>query len=133
MRWFFASSMVAVLFTVAVPANGASASWWWSRDWAAERAAFAFAFGGAYWNVGCAGVGARRFYDVRALAVSTKGEELGQRRLPYPSWKFRRFRCVRIRPGGWTVFDVRVVNGLDFWLEPSEGTPYEITTPRRVP
>jgi hypothetical protein len=41
--------------------------------------------------------------------------------------------AVRIRPGGWTVFDVRVVNGLDFWLEPSEGTPYEITTPRRVP
>jgi hypothetical protein len=126
-------AMATALITVAAasaPARDEKPSqsgWWWTQEWAAERAAF-LAFGDDYyWTVGCAGVGQRRYYSKRVLAVGPGGDSVGQATRPKPAWKFQRFRCLHRQGGGWTDFELLVRGDYAFAVAPPRGTGYRVT------
>lgn len=124
--------MLLIATSASAPARSERASqtgWWWTPEWAAQRASVR-AFGGYYWNIGCAGVGPRRYLSKRASAVGPGGALVGQGLKPPPAWKFRRFRCLRVRRGGWTAFELYTLNGgigFGFVVAPPRGTSYEVT------
>jgi hypothetical protein len=93
-------------------ANGASPWWWWTQEGAVRAAGTAFPTS-PYWNVGCGGIGAHRFFNVAADWVRPNGTSPAIRT---PSaayhWKFQRFLCIAYLPK-----DPPLV----FWLLPGAG------------
>jgi len=105
--------LALALSEVAVARSASLAPWWWWTQAGASTAAETAFPGDPYWNIGCAGVGAHRFFDVPADYVRPDGTspEIRTSQAAY-RWKFQRFLCVLYRGSQPPLL---------FWLEPGAG------------
>lgn len=131
---------IAAATTITLPSGAAQMrnattvrGWWWTPEYAEQRAALR-AFGDAnYFGIACSGRGARRYYAVRAVAVGPSGQSIGSALNPNPEWKWQRFRCLHQELGGWTIFDLVALTDYGFTISPPRGVGRVVTKTLRYP
>lgn len=85
--------------------------WWWTQGHAdevvAQKVTIVIGHRLAYWDVGCAGIGRRAYFDVQVVHGPTPSY-LERPSLTRKVWHWRRFRCVLHDPqtDEWKVIDV---------------------------
>jgi len=129
----FAVAIVALVMGAAVAGAAtnhhrvaASTRWWWTQDYAAERAALRWGGDAPYWNIGCAGIGSHRYFDIAAKAVGPDGQKVGIG-VASSTWKWQHFRCLGLYRNGWTAFELYVLGDFSFKIAPPRGTRYVVT------
>jgi hypothetical protein len=145
-HWIVLVAVVVIVLAVTLaPIAGAlgkkdhaGAGWWWTQSAAQDAVSVHGASGGLlspiYWEYGCSGVGAHRFYNVRQNVVQPNGKSP---ETWYPDgltdglhqWKFRTFLCVVNRHSeAPLVFWLTTGAGeFDFTIRPIHSTPETLT------
>jgi hypothetical protein len=105
--------------------------WWWTQGYAADEVALRWAGDAPYWNIGCAGIGTHRYYNVLAKAVGSRGQTIGSQApgVARSTWKWQHFRCIRVLKNGWTAFEVYVLGDAGFKITPPRGRRFVVTKP----
>jgi hypothetical protein len=131
--WLLAGIAVAAFTSAAAVAGGGTTTrpsvpsvsrWWWTQEWAAQQAVVHYGGDSPYWQFACAGIGSHRYYDVAAAAVGPGGQTVGRHApgVTSSTWKWQHFRCLRLRNGGWTTFELYVLGSYAFEVAPPRGT-----------